>query len=813
MRGRGGGGVHFSYPYLDFPPHCVCLGYLPKRSMRIRTARIRALTRALVTPTIAGSLARPTSGAERYACRHALTHLCAVGATPQAVALTKNLAYVYFRSELDFPEGVERWRLECRAVRLDDADTDWGRFEQQLSADVVFPLLPGSAVLQCAELVGGAPARELGRFLLDQPGTHGADWIRASRPLPRTQLGDRVASGVTHWASGSDHCWFVARNRIAFRRAGRARTAWAPLLADAVAIAAQPHTPCALVLSRAGEFCEVSVESGSIRLVSRPHISLPGAVRVAAAWGTWAVELSDGGVAWLPPGAEEWERIIPPGAGQLVAARLSVDGLWLHAQGRLREVYWRVGETCPAVAPPAEPAWQSATDLGGVRVHGQVADLAGLTTRHGVDVATVRHAVESEEGSSALGLADGRWSVVAVGARPRRIQPPCDVVDAAVLRDCGEQLVLLGRVRKQAKTKLRCCVFDAATGRRLWKSTESSARGVALEGSGGLLVQTVQGGRLRTWQLVDGVPVRERGCVDVVTRPAVPTDWRSASSFARAHERVAWAKSEVVSMAELRETEWQRSYSWTLPHHVDALEWCGDHLFASSQQTDLWVLASSGARRVGAFGWTGQASAALRAQGTSEILAWAGEDVWAFSASVQGAVDNGLDVSLLALSPDGQTVVSAQRGGGACLWRAATGKVLFKLDDPRHKLRRVMFSADGARVALGCAGLFSDRGWTVFDVGTGQPIGAVSVEDPSSHDADEVVKAELACAAGPAVSPCTGQSPVLDVSGKGANRFLRLNGLGWCAASAVRLVLPLGEHRWCVGDASGEVVFLHTAGQ
>jgi hypothetical protein len=260
--------------------------------------------------------------------------------------------------------------------------------------------------------------------------------------------------------------------------------------------------------------------------------------------------------------------------------------------------------------------------------------------------------------------------------------------------------------------------------------------------------------------------------------------------------RLAWSEGSEVHSAELERGRWAEKGTWQLPHFVNALAWSEGRLFVSSWQTDVWVLEPGGAaRRLHAFGWEGQVSAALAVNGRGEIVAAAGGEAWVFANSAAGNVPNRLDVCLLALSPGGRWLVAARRAGGATIYDVQTGTVHCVLDEPRAKVRRAWFSADGTRVALGCEGMGSDRGFRVYSL----PEGALVQQLRAPEEAE--VRARLACESGPAV-----KSPGAGTGGR--SRFVSLGGMPWCADVKVTQVVEVGTGRWCVGDAAGNVWFV-----
>lgn len=742
--------------------------------MRIRTQTIQKVTQTLTSPVLAPRRVPPSISADQYAYRHAITHLLTTGAVRDAQRLTRDLTYTFYRAGVDFPTRAERWRLECWAARLDAPTPDWDRFEQRLSEDLLHPIDPPLAVLQCAERVGGAPLHALRIAIANKSFVIGRPWIRASCARKVHELGTRFANGVTHWAVGQTHCWLAAHNRVAYRRIGGIRSEWIDLPEGIRALATQPKDSRALGLLVSGTMVSLSFEAGTIRI--RPEARLSGACGLSAAWGAWMATLESGALAWLPPGADEWEQLVPPGAGRIESARLSSDGQWIQAHRAQREYFWRIGQTQPTAPPSSDTSWQPSTLRNGVKVHGRQIDVAELAVCHGVSTASVREVVGGRDGSSALALANGRWSLRAPDSRPRQIQLPFDEVVSAALGIDGSRLVVVGRHRGI----WGCRVYSTISGKLLWRSTESRVHGPP---PGDL-------SRHSAWQ---------RRVVGEV--------------FARSKDRFAWTKGtmdEIVSLAEVRGGYWRQVQSWTLPHTVVQLAWSGRRLFASTAQNDLWVLEASGARRLHAFGYGFNIGMVhLEAHHSSEVLALFNGEGWSFPSLVKGVADNPLDVSLLALSPDGRTVLSAQRGGGAHLWDATSGELRAELDDPRHKLRRALFSADGARVALGCVGMYSDWGWTVFEVSTGARVAVFAHQEYSRAEAETRVREALACPRGGPVVPLLGRRP--EAGERGSVRFVSLADHGWCADSPIQLVLPVGQARWFVGDAAGVVWFLQVA--
>jgi eukaryotic-like serine/threonine-protein kinase len=94
-------------------------------------------------------------------------------------------------------------------------------------------------------------------------------------------------------------------------------------------------------------------------------------------------------------------------------------------------------------------------------------------------------------------------------------------------------------------------------------------------------------------------------------------------------------------------------------------------------------------------------------------------DGWGARLSpVTALLPHGAEVSVVAFSPDGNTILTACWDGKARLWDAATGRLVHLLDHG-DKVVGAAFSPDGKRVLTGGSGLRA----VLWDADTGRPVG------------------------------------------------------------------------------------------
>ncbi len=101
------------------------------------------------------------------------------------------------------------------------------------------------------------------------------------------------------------------------------------------------------------------------------------------------------------------------------------------------------------------------------------------------------------------------------------------------------------------------------------------------------------------------------------------------------------------------------------------------------------------------------------------IRMWIG--VWLCQLhTLNGLMEHPSEVSAVAFSPDGKTVLTGSRKSTAQLWEASTGKPLGASWQHERSVVAVAFSPDGKTVLTGS----SDETARLWEASTGKPLGA-----------------------------------------------------------------------------------------